>query len=393
MTVQDTSDRYEFGKNWKRYVDLHFSEEKIEISRQHMLSFLGRSNLSGMRMLDIGSGSGLHSLAAWRSGVREIVSFDYDPNSVETTRLLHEKVGKPSNWTIQQGSVLNKQFMNSLGKFDFVYSWGVLHHTGSQWNAINNAIDAVSDDGVFYIALYDSDVYVNPGPKYWLDIKKKYNSAGKLKRYSMEMDYIKNIVCGKSIRNMAKIFSIMAEYKKSRGMNLYTDVRDWLGGWPMEFTRVSEIVDVFCKENNFHLQNISTGEANTEYVFSRGTRAPEHDLAKLFKIPTSIADIDLSRPVVLWGLGMLGESLLDLLLQHGARISALVDKRRTGSLKGIEIVSPDAFLGTADRSIPVITASVYFSQILHPLVSRGFQDIYHAHPMMVDKYRKDNGIY
>lgn len=393
MTVQDTSDRYEFGKNWKRYVDLHFSEEKIEISRQHMLSFLGRSDLSGMRMLDIGSGSGLHSLAAWRSGVREIVSFDYDPNSVETTRLLHEKVGKPSNWTIQQGSVLNKEFMDSLGKFDFVYSWGVLHHTGSQWNAINNAIDSVSDDGVFYIALYDSDVYVNPGPKYWLDIKKKYNGAGKLKRYVMEMDYIRNIVCGKNIRNMAKILSIMAEYKKSRGMNLYTDVRDWLGGWPMEFTRVSEIVDLFCKENNFHLQNISTGEANTEYVFSRGTRAPEHDLAKRFKVPVSIADIDLSRPVVLWGLGMLGESLLDLLLQHGARISALVDKRRTGSLKGIEIVSPDAFLGTADRSMPVITASVYFSQILHPLVSSGFQDIYHAHPMMVDKYRKENRIY
>lgn len=392
MTVQDTPDRYEFGKNWERYVNLHFNEEKIEISRQHMLSFLGRTDLSGLRMLDIGSGSGLHSLAAWRSGVKELVSFDFDPHSVATTRMLHEKVGAPANWEIFQGSVLDSDFLKGLGQFDLVYSWGVLHHTGSQWQAIENAIQRVADDGLFYVALYDSDMYVNPGPQYWLNIKKKYNESGKIRRYIMEFDYIKNSVCGGKIKNMLSLPKKMAEYKKSRGMDLYTDVRDWLGGWPMEFTRVSEVVNVFCKEHNFKLQNISTLEANTEYVFARGAYAPRHDLAACFSVPTSIADIDPSGPVAIWGLGMLGEQLLPLLQAEGRQVAALIDKRRTGSLAGIPIQSPDSFLADADRSMPVITVSLYFSTILHPLVEAGFTNIYHAYPMMVDRYREELNI-
>ena len=47
---------------------------------------------------------------------------------------LHDLSGRPAHWRIAQGSVLDKAYMESLGTFDIVYSWGVLHHTGDNDN-------------------------------------------------------------------------------------------------------------------------------------------------------------------------------------------------------------------------------------------------------------------
>ena len=99
-------------------------------------AFLGKEDLDNKTFLDIGCGSGIHSLAAFLSGAKLIVSFDYDPQSVAATRILHRKAGEPKNWKIMQGSVLDEEFLRTLGHFDFVYSWGVLHHTGQMWQAI-----------------------------------------------------------------------------------------------------------------------------------------------------------------------------------------------------------------------------------------------------------------
>ena len=44
------------------------------------------ASLEGKTFLDVGSGSGLSSLAAMRLGAQEILSFDYDPDSVACTR-------------------------------------------------------------------------------------------------------------------------------------------------------------------------------------------------------------------------------------------------------------------------------------------------------------------
>ena len=122
--------RFEFGKNWKNYIERSFSQEKVEVSKKHILNFLERSHLEGLRFLDIGCGSGLHSLGALQLGAAEVMSFDYDNKSVEAASMLYKYAGEPKNWKIMQGSVLDEQFMVSLPKADIVYSWGVLHHTG-----------------------------------------------------------------------------------------------------------------------------------------------------------------------------------------------------------------------------------------------------------------------
>lgn len=263
--------RFEFGKNWLNYIHKNFSEEKADISRKHMLSVLGRDDLKGLAFLDIGCGSGLHSYAAWQAGASTLHSFDYDANSVAATRYVREQAGNPANWaTVEQGSVLDESYMTKLPQFDFVYSWGVLHHTGNVWQAIRNAAAHVKSGGLFYIALYSADVQKDPPPEFWLDVKRRYVSSSWLTRRCMDIWYVWRFMMYRKIRNLTAVISRMREYKKSRGMSLFTDIRDWLGGWPMEFVYDAEVVK-FCESLGFKLKKMLTGEANTEFVFVKKT--------------------------------------------------------------------------------------------------------------------------
>lgn len=265
--------RFGFGKNWAEFVDAHFNEERIAKAQEHLLRFLGLDDLRGRRFLDIGCGSGLHSLAALRAGAQAIVSFDYDPDSVATTRKLRAFAGEPTNWHIMQGSVLDNAFMEALDPADIVYSWGVLHHTGDMWHAVENAAKPMTPDGVFYIALYSSDAYLDPPPAYWLDVKRRYNLASPLEKRWMEWQYAWRESIYPDLRSLRNPIKLIAGYAASRGMSFWTDVRDWLGGYPMEFAGNSE-TKAFCRERmGLELINISAGEGNTEFLFRhQGTR-------------------------------------------------------------------------------------------------------------------------
>lgn len=261
--------RFGFGANWADYIQKNFSDERVEISRRHLLGFLKLDDLHGKTFLDIGCGSGLHSLAAWRSGAERVVSFDYDANSVATTRKLHELSGSPQNWVVMQGSVLDRSFVDSLPKSDIVYSWGVLHHTGSMWEAIENSARCMQDNSVFYIALYSKDVYVSPPHEYWLDVKRAYNLATPLKKRWMEWQYAwRDCIRRHLVRGKLPI-SFMKAYKHSRGMSYWHDVKDWLGGYPMEFAGNKE-TEIFGRDKlGLELIHIKAGEGNTEFLFKK----------------------------------------------------------------------------------------------------------------------------
>jgi ribosomal protein L11 methylase PrmA len=88
LTKQDIT--FSFGKNWRSYVD-SITSGAVEDARKDIEEWLGRDGVEDRTVLDIGSGSGIHSLGFHTLGAKEILSVDVDPHSVEATRICGRK--------------------------------------------------------------------------------------------------------------------------------------------------------------------------------------------------------------------------------------------------------------------------------------------------------------
>jgi SAM-dependent methyltransferase len=256
---------FSFGKNWENFLHNHFSEERVAMAQKHLLYFLEVESLKGIYFLDIGCGSGIHSLAALKAEAQKIISFDYDHSSVAATQQIKDMCNNPSNWTILQGSVLDKNFISSLEPADIVYSWGVLHHTGNLWEAVRNAASLITTGGLLYIAIYEK----NKDTDFWIKVKKIYNASPSIIKRIIERLFIANDYF--STLSFAKLKDSFrhTNKKRARGMEFWTDLRDWLGGWPYE-PATQEEVCAFCEQQlGLRTLKVKTGQANIEYLFLR----------------------------------------------------------------------------------------------------------------------------
>jgi 2-polyprenyl-6-hydroxyphenyl methylase/3-demethylubiquinone-9 3-methyltransferase len=253
---------FSFGENWSKYVE-RLTDAKIEQAAESMVEAFAPHRLDGRGFIDIGSGSGLFSFAAHRLGAGPIVSVDVDPESVACTTYLRTRAGDPAGWEVKRGSVLDPAFLGSLGTADRVYSWGVLHHTGAMWTALDAVLTLIAPGGAACIALYNRP----RRPGLHMRLKRTYNRLPRLLRPVMAGAYAAAYVVRLLTTGRNPVRFVRSYAEASRGMSFWRDIEDWLGGLPYEFAEPNE-VEAHVTGRGFRVSKTTVRPpgANNEYL-------------------------------------------------------------------------------------------------------------------------------
>jgi 2-polyprenyl-3-methyl-5-hydroxy-6-metoxy-1,4-benzoquinol methylase len=279
-SVGNGSRRFEFGENWRRFAE-HLPPARIDAAEESLVEMLGRDSLRDKTFLDVGSGSGLFSLSAVRLGAGRVHSLDYDPVSVATTEALKRRFAPDSAWTIERGSVLDRAHMDSLGSWDVVYSWGVLHHTGDLWEAMAITCDRVAAGGSLFISIYNDQGRMS---RVWRRVKRIYGALP----MALRTPYVILVMAPMELRSLVgrtlrgrpldyfRRWGAEEGYDR-RGMTRWRDLVDWVGGYPFEVASPDEVFD-FCAARGLELRKLTTvgGELGcNEFVFERTAPGPD----------------------------------------------------------------------------------------------------------------------
>lgn len=238
------------------------------------------SDLTGKRFVDVGCGSGLLSLAAVRLGAR-VCSVDYDPDAVRCASEMKRRYAPQADtWVIQQGSALDRKFLGSLGLFDIAYSWGVLHHTGAMWDALENVEKLVAPGGILAIAIYNDQ---GGASVRWKKIKKLYNRVPGFFQGGLVLALGAFFETRSALIRLCKLqnplpFKDWTRRKQERGMSVWYDLVDWVGGYPFEVAKPEEIFD-FYFHRSFTLIRLKTcggGLGCNEFVFRKNPGTAQH---------------------------------------------------------------------------------------------------------------------
>lgn len=259
---QTTKLTFSFGRNWKSF-SRFVSEEILDEAKSDIIEWLGPNEVAGKTVIDIGCGSGIHSLGFYRLGVRELLSVDLDSHSVECTQRFWTKAGKPANWRIQTANILHTDSLPALGRFDVVYSWGVLHHTGQIWASVENASRLAKEhNSRLWISLYTK----GPTYDYHLMVKRRFNNWP----WPTKQAYVWRWLYRRWKHERSQGRKIREWFWHGRGMNAYHDAVDWFGGLPYEVASVDEVTQFLGQRGWRPVRIKEAGEGGCSiYLFER----------------------------------------------------------------------------------------------------------------------------
>lgn len=237
-----TSRVFDFGQNWKDFSENALDRVHYQQARAHFAELLKDIPLTGATFLDIGFGQGLSLLCANAAGAR-IHGLDINPKCREAFLVNARQLeGSAPEAKIIVGSVLDAGSLATVQAwapegFDVVHSWGVLHHTGNMWHAIENAASLVRPGGRFVVAIYNR----HWTSRMWTVIKRVYVTSPRPIKRILNWTFVPVIY-------LAKLATTRRNpLKMERGMDFYYNVVDWIGGYPYEYANRSEIEQFVTK--------------------------------------------------------------------------------------------------------------------------------------------------
>lgn len=260
--------RFSFGRNWKKYSKL-ITKERLAKAELHLKDRFQVQNFQG-KFLDIGCGSGVFTVSALNLGA-EVKGFDFDMKSVETSRkVLTQFSGGNTRWEIGQGDILTSKHNEDISNSDFIYSWGVLHHTGNMNLAIENIATNAKLGSKWVIAIYND---LGNESKMWTKLKKLYVDYPPLRPFLLAYSYYR-FWAKQQIRLAIHLRNPFDGWKNyaidSRGMSAWYDLIDWAGGYPFEVASVDWIKNKI-EPFGWRLEKLwrNEGIGNNEFLFIR----------------------------------------------------------------------------------------------------------------------------
>lgn len=238
--------RFKFGENWMLYIE-NLDVKFLDSVKIGLVSLLSQAEINNKKVIDVGSGSGVHALGFLNLGARHVDCIDIDKSSVRATKNILSDFWMKNNYTVSQKDVLNLKNLKP-NSYDIVYSWGVLHHTGDLHQAIINCSSLVKQHGKLVLGLYRK----TPFCKIWRKIKIFYISSPVMLQRLMEYIYLSILIVVGFVKSVMELN--FRSTKRARGMKLRVDIRDWLGGYPYESISPYEL-DQLLTQLNFKIES------------------------------------------------------------------------------------------------------------------------------------------